>query len=374
MRLVYVHNSPVPNKAASTVQVMRMCSAFTRLGHDVELIVPVSGTEAAPTAKETADYYGCAGEFAIHRIPLGRAGWFGFAYHAAQRAKAVRADLVYGRCVRSCAAAAMRGMQVMHEAHGPLEAYSRSGQLAFAYLARSSRLRRLVVINQALADYYAARFATLARPPLVAPSATDPVSSFPPLRPFPEGGRLRIGYVGSLHPGKGMELIAELARRTDHEFIVAGGDDESIARWKSQLGSRVNFLGHVPNRDVSAIIGSFDIALAPYLTSISGAGTRFNLAQWMSPLKLFEYMAHGRPIITSDLPSIREIVQDGVEAMLCDPAHPDQWIATAERLAGDFTLRQRLGAAALEAFRASHEWSGRAKLIIAATAAQEAAA
>jgi glycosyltransferase involved in cell wall biosynthesis len=171
-----------------------------------------------------------------------------------------------------------------------------------------------------------------------------------------------------------MELIAELARGTDHEFIVAGGDDESIARWKSQLGSRVNFLGHVPNRDVSAIIGSFDIALAPYLTSISGAGTRFNLAQWMSPLKLFEYMAHGRPIITSDLPSIREIVQDGVEAMLCDPAHPDQWIATAERLAGDFTLRQRLGAAALEAFRARHEWSGRAKLIIAAIAAEEAAA
>jgi len=367
MRLVYVHNSPVPSRGASTVQVMRMCSAFSRLGHDVALIVPLLDGKEAPDARETADYYGCDAAFAIHRIPLGRARWFGFAAQASRRAKRSGADLVYGRCVRSCAAAAMRGLQVMHEAHGPLKAYSSSGRLAFRYLARSHNLQRLVVINRALADYYAERFPTLALPPLIAPSATDPVSSIPPIRHLPGDGRLRIGYVGSLYPGKGMELIAELARGTNHEFIVAGGDDDSIAHWKGELGDRVKFLGHVPNREVSAIIGSFDIALAPYLSAITGAGTRFNLAQWMSPLKLFEYMAHGRPIITSDLPSIREIVQDGAEAMLCDPARPDQWIATVDRLAADFELRVRLGAAALRTFSAKHEWSGRAEGIIAAS-------
>lgn len=166
-----------------------------------------------------------------------------------------------------------------------------------------------------------------------------------------------------------MELISQMANRTDHEFIVAGGDDESIARWKAQVGDRVKFLGHVPNRDVSALIDTFDVALAPYLENVGGLSVTFNLASWMSPLKLFEYMAHARAILVSDLPAIREVVRDSEEVLLCNPRDVDDWILGLNRLAQDSGLRERLGRNALSAFLKRFTWDQRAAGILEAIAA-----
>ena len=91
-------------------------------------------------------------------------------------------------------------------------------------------------------------------------------------------------------------------------------------------------------------------------------------------MKLFEYMAHGRPIVASDLPAIREIVRPDVDAILCDPDEPDQWVATVDRLASDPALRARLGTAALEVVRNDHQWTGRADRILASDRAQTAVA
>lgn len=365
MRLTYIHNAEIPSRGASTVQVMRMCSAFTRLGCDVELIVPHSGEGPALSAAESLAYYGCTDSFAIHRIALGKAAWIGFAWMAAKRAAARGSDLVYGRCVRSCLASGWRGLPVMHEAHGPMEAYSSSGRIAIRALARSSRLARLVVINQALAAYYARALPALARPPIVSPSGTDPVPGTRP-RQGADGARLRVGYVGSLFPGKGMEMIAEIAKQSDHELVVVGGDEGQIAHWKAQTGDRVTFLGFMPNSQVADEIARLDIALAPYGVSVTGAGTSFDLAKWMSPLKLFEYMAHARAIIASDLPAIREVVENGREAVLCPPDDPDAWARAIDDLAADAGKRQRLGQTALDALLCGFTWETRAANILSA--------
>ena len=63
-----------------------------------------------------------------------------------------------------------------------------------------------------------------------------------------------------------------------------------------------------------------------------------------SPLKLFEYMAAGRPIVASDLPSIREVLRDGVNALLVPPGDPVAMAAAIARLLGDRALAARLAA------------------------------
>ena len=364
MRLTYIHNAEIPSRGASTVQVMRMCSALVRLGCDVELIVPHYGEQEPLSGEESLSFYGCTDRFSLHRIRLGKGRWFGFARTASKRAADRKSEIVFGRCVRSCAASAWRGLRVMHESHGPMEAYARSGRWAFRWLARSPHFLKLVVINQALAKYYQAVFPALSSEPLVAPSGTDPVEGAKPLVAAPLKGKLRIGYVGSLFPGKGMELIAEIAKRTSHEFIVIGGDDALVDEWKTRTGDNVTFLGFLPNREVGAQIEQFNIALAPYGKEVSGGGTNFNLAAWMSPLKLFEYMAYARTIIASDLPAIREVVTDGVEVVLCDPQDPDEWARAIERLAQDQGLREGLGRRALDTFLQGYTWEKRARKIL----------
>lgn len=291
-------------------------------------------------------------------------GWFGFAWKASRRAADRESDLVFGRCVRSCAASAWREMPVMFETHGPLQAYSRSGRIAFRWLARSPRLQKLVVINQALVEYYQVAFPVLSAKLLIAPSGTDPVEGAKPKSATLPGHKLRIGYVGSLFPGKGMELIAKISKRSDHEFVVIGGDEVLIAKWKIKTEGKVTFMGFLPNRDVPAQIAQFDIALAPYGLDISGNGTNYNLAKWMSPLKLFEYMAQARTIIVSDLPAIREVVKDQIEAMLCDPQNADEWSRVIDTLADDFALRERLGRHALDSFLRKFTWEKRARSIL----------
>jgi glycosyltransferase involved in cell wall biosynthesis len=65
-----------------------------------------------------------------------------------------------------------------------------------------------------------------------------------------------------------------------------------------------------------------DVLLAPYLSDVEGHGRGRNIAEGMSPLKLFEYMAHGKPIVSSDLPVIREVLRDSVNSVLVSPDNP----------------------------------------------------
>ena len=61
---------------------------------------------------------------------------------------------------------------------------------------------------------------------------------------------------------------------------------------------------------------------APDIRVVFGVGGGTNLADWISPLKMFEYMAQGKAIVASDLPMLREVLRNGENALLCDSDDP----------------------------------------------------
>jgi glycosyltransferase involved in cell wall biosynthesis len=181
-------------------------------------------------------------------------------------------------------------------------------------------------------------------------------------------GDFKVGYVGQLYPGKGMEIIAALAPLCPRAtFHVVGGLPADIDRWQSALAACPNvvFHGFVPYVEAASYIASMDVVLAPYLRVVRGVGGgESNLADWMSPLKLFEYMAAAKAIVSSDLPVLREVVADGVDAVLCDPDQPTQWAGALERLAAAPGLRADLGSRAQAKFLAHYTWDQRARSIL----------
>jgi glycosyltransferase involved in cell wall biosynthesis len=84
----------------------------------------------------------------------------------------------------------------------------------------------------------------------------------------------------------------------------------------------------------------------------------------MSPLKLFEYMAAERPIVTADLPVLREVVRDGETALLCPPGDVPAFAAGLRRLAADADLRASLGAAGRDLLQEKYTWEARAKRVL----------
>lgn len=152
-------------------------------------------------------------------------------------------------------------------------------------------------------------------------------------------------YLGSLHPWKGVEtLIQAMPMVNDGVLWIAGGGEKRIQELttlaeKLEVAHRVRFLGAVAPLKRFELIAQADICLLPLsLTSIA--------SRYTSPLKLFEYMAKSKPIVVADLPSIREVLTDGQDALLVPPEDPCAFAQALNRLFADALLRERLGTAA----------------------------
>ncbi|WP_431045822.1 glycosyltransferase family 4 protein [Streptomyces sp. P1-3] len=370
MRIAYLHSGSIPSVYANGVHVMRMCDAFTDAGHDVVLYAP-PGTVPVD---DVHAYYGTRNRFEVRtvaqpRVPgLGR--WI--------RARRVRADLrrrgvpdlLYGRDLRALLAASDLA-PVVYETHllWPDRAVRGIERLLFG----RPNLRRVVFVSQALADDYRRSFprlGSLRRVDLVtAHDCADPAPEGGPAAGLPgRPGALRIGYVGHLYPGRGTDVILDLADRLPAaDFHLVGGTAADREHWQSRCGRpNVHFHGHLPPAGLAPYYRAFDIVLAPYQRKVFCAGGVGEISRWVSPMKLFEYMSHGKAIIASDLPVLREVLDDGVNCLLCPPDSVDAWSDAVTRLAEDQALREALGAEARRRLHDRHTWRARADQVLPA--------
>lgn len=143
-----------------------------------------------------------------------------------------------------------------------------------------------------------------------------------------------VGFVRAWHGvGWALDALPSLPANT-HLLIVGDGPGlPALETRAAELGitDRVHFAGRVPHRQISAHIELFDIALQTAAVA------------YASPLKLFEYMAHGRAIIAPDQPNIREILDDGVNALLFAAENEPSFRTALSRLCTDQALRQKVG-------------------------------
>jgi glycosyltransferase involved in cell wall biosynthesis len=170
-----------------------------------------------------------------------------------------------------------------------------------------------------------------------------------------------VAYAGHLYAWKGVDgLLEALARAPGTRGLIVGGhaEEPDLARVKAladRLGisDRVTFTGMVDPGKVAGLLSQADVLALP--NPASAISTRFT-----SPLKLFEYMAAGRPIVASDLPSIREVLDHEVNALLVPPGDAAAMAGAIERVLADPVLASRLARAALDS-APDYSWDRRAE-------------
>jgi len=365
MKIVCIAASFVPSNAANSIQVLKAAHALAILGHDVTLLVPGDSSAAW---EDIQRQYGLAQAFEIHWIRENLSfRRYDFAIKAVYTARRMAPDMVYTWVLQAAVLSLWRGMPTILELHdrtagtfGPwLLRKFWGAKTQHRLLTNSAALKQLLIAENGL-DAEQTEV-------LVAPNGVE-LERYQGLQ-SPEKARAALGlpegftagYTGHFYAGRGIALMAGLAKALPEvRFLWVGGKPDDVAQWKAHLQSasieNVVLTGFVDNAVLPQYQAAADVLLMPYGTTIAGSGGG-DSAEIASPMKMFEYMAAGRAIISSDLPVIHEVLNEDM-AVFCPPDNPGAWKNALLKFKGDQDMRQRMGEAASEVVK-QYTWRNR---------------
>jgi glycosyltransferase involved in cell wall biosynthesis len=378
-RLDIVVNIRFPGTRAHGIQVAAMAQALADTGLAVDVVVPrrLPWRDLDPWA-----HYGVRRVFGVQRVSsldtidlfpphLQRLpfllqsatfGWRALARAAMQRQTGILARDHY---TFTTLAAGLRERDVQRlaaEVHDLPRSAGRQRRLA-RHLAR---LPAVVAISRALRDDLVALGVPGDRI-LVAPDGVhldryrelpDAVAARKHLQ-LPEAPT--VVYAGQLYPWKGVDTLVEaLARVPEAQLLVVGGDRDNLARLvalaRHVAPGRVHFAGQVPHAAVPFHLAAGDVVALP------NSAREAISARYTSPLKLFEALASRRPVLASDLPSLREVLRHDENAWLVPPDDAEALATGLRGLLADHARAERLASAA-RAAAGHYDWSARGRAV-----------
>jgi glycosyltransferase involved in cell wall biosynthesis len=185
------------------------------------------------------------------------------------------------------------------------------------------------------------------------PDATGPL-------PFARPQGLVAVFAGAFRNWHGAVHLARALRalhakgRTDLGAVFIGhGPELPNVRAEAQGLDNIVFTGAVPHDQMPACLATADIGVAPFDLA---AHKPLALGFYWSPLKIFEYMAAGLPVVAPAADRIPQLVEGGVEGLLYQPSAPVEGLANALERLSDGKLRRRLGAAARLRVERDYSW------------------
>ena len=369
MKIIYISKSIIPSRAANSIHVMKMCQAFADNGHEVVLLAPDLKNHYEKDVEDIYEYYGVRKNFEIKKLfhPNIRLGAFLyvlaiFFYLFTNK----KFDLVYGRFLHGIYLASLLNYNVIYESHAPIFAGKDHRLLVFEKLTKKRNFKKLVVISHVLKNMYLEKGYLSYSKIQVAHDGADMAENFNSKNNLLGlKNNLKVGYVGHLYKGKGMEVILSLANRLDDdiEIHIIGGLEEDIKLWKSKISSKnIYFYGFIPHKQVGNYINALDVCLLPNQKIILAHGSNplninLNISTFTSPLKLFEYMSYKKPIIASDLPVIREVLNKK-NSILVKYDDIDLWLGSIKQLKNN-ELRESISTEIFKDF-SKFTWKNRA--------------
>jgi len=371
MKLFYIVNARIPTEKAHGYQIVKMCEEFAKTGCDVELVAPSRSNDIK---QDLFQYYGIkrifkfkiikSADFLKYDRIIGKAGlylqWLFFTLKMLF-IKIDKDTLIYTRDQGAVWAFSLRGYKVCYECHGWFE--KKTGLI----LPLLKRANWMIITNNFIKNQFV-KHKFDANKILVAPNGVD-LEKFD-IKENQEECRKKLNlpldkkivlYTGHLYEWKGVTTLAASSVSLDEDtfIIFVGGTKEDIERFKSEilnLKSKIWVVGHRPHSEIPYWLKAADVLVLP--NSAKEEISKF----WTSPIKMFEYMASQRPIISSDLPSIREIL-NGQNCIFCQPGDAEDLAKKIKQVLNNPTLGEKLAGQAYQDVL-QYSWDKRARKIL----------
>jgi glycosyltransferase involved in cell wall biosynthesis len=401
MKLLYISNARLPSPMAHGLQIIQNCEAFadtSMAGEPVEVTLWIPRVRGAVT-DDVWTFYGVKHNFQVRRLlcidllPLAKSDGFldrlvfylqygSFSLVAMITSLFTATDIIYSRDPLIVALVGLlkpfRRRKLVYEVH----------QVAIAPIGRRLQRRALAgsdlvaAITEPLRDKLdELQVGSKSPTPMIVAHDGIRRERFEPLLPRAEArqeigigsGVFIVGYVGRLKTlgmRKGLDTLIDAISRVENcdtiTLLVVGGPEDMIegyrAQWKSHglQAERFIYAGQVAAERVPVYLTACDVLAMPLPYTE-------HFAHFSSPMKLFEYMAagaSGAAIVATDLPAWKDVIQNGVHALLVPPSEPAAMASALSRLRDDAALRQRLSAAASARVFAEYTWDARVRKIL----------
>lgn len=346
MNLLYLSTSRLRRTRANLIQTLHTAAAMVDLGIRTRLYFPpFTGAELTVRLAEL----GIDRSLDAHPSALLHSRWRRWRYapfvHVHKR-ELRTADAIYTRNLEISLSLSRAGIAHAFEVHDTSDIEAKGAMAALIRNHQSGTLSWLVPISHCAA----ARLVHAGADPRrvhVSPSGVN-LGAFQEVPDFDPDTleRPRILYLGRLSRSRGLEILLAISERGITELTLVGEQEDRVA-----AAPGVRIVPPVAHRDIPHWYARSDLVLLPYQPSLSHAES-------ISPLKLFEAFAAGRPVIASDIPPIRELIEEGRNGLLVPPDDLSAWIEAIERLRADRALAVALARAGRET-AARYSWHRR---------------
>ncbi len=366
MKIVYIATSIIPSRTANSIHVMKMCQAFADNGHKVTLLVPYNKEQST----DVYLYYGVKRNFMINYVSffnISKIRLFSYAWNVFKYLNNVDFNIVYGRDLKSCFLATIikkdNVFNVFYESHKPYEKYNFIHRIVLKKIVCKDCLKKIIVISNSLKKMYLKHDLLVENKIIVAHDGANEPKDDQSIESIVKSNKLNIGYTGQLYQGRGIDIILKIAEKLKNMvFHIVGGNPPDIEYWKSRTNANnVIFHGFIDPCSVYKYVNSFDVLLAPYQAKVSIEG-KGDSSSYMSPLKIFEYMASKKAIVISDLPVLHEVLERN-EAEFVKYNDSEGWIKALEKLRNQ-GYREDFAYNAYKKYKNAYTWKKRAENVI----------
>ena len=324
MKICYISNSAIPSYNASSLQIIRMCDEFVNLNHDVQLICP----DSSKIKTSIYNFYNLKNKFSIKELnrfksfPLGL-NFYLFSFFSIYYSLKKKFDVYITRNFFTAFCLTLLRKKIIFEIHHDLNIEGRMIKiiLSFFNFLNSKHIIKIVAISKAVKSLYVKEYNVNSKKILILPSGTNIKLKFQ----IKNNKKLRIGYLGSLNKEKSLDLILKIAKLDNKNTYHLYGNLENNFKPKKLKNLFIN--AYVPYMKIPKILYNLDILLLPYNRIAPVTGGVGNVIKYTSPLKLFDYIAAGKLVISSNLSVIKEILTHNKNSILIKNfSNPISWI------------------------------------------------
>ncbi len=336
MNIHFWSDSVIPSISANSIQVMKMANAFSLLGNNLTLHAKRATAKDNYSYDDLDSLYGITQQFKVHTHTSHTT-----IKHIDYDIKVLfdviksKPDLVFSRSLRGSFLSHLFKQKHILELHYLPSTLSNRKMLY--ELSTSPYLHKIIVISNGLRKLLLNKYPYLSNVIIKVCHDGIDIERFAEYSITSDKAKQKFGidqktkivmYVGHLYEGRGIDLIEQLSQELPYiKFVIIGGKFNDLQYRKTRSTelklTNLHYWGFIPNSELQDYYQLADVLIMPYenKVTVSGGG---DTVQWMSPMKTFEYLASGKPVISSDLPALREVLNDN-NAVLVEADNLEHW-------------------------------------------------